>query len=59
MTTIEQMDYAHKCLNRLLEIDEEIYYLDKQRDSERILALRKESLKIQIEADRHLLSSIS
>lgn len=59
MATIEQVEYTHKCLNRLLQIEEEIYYLDKQRDRERIQALRKESLKIQIEADRHLLSSIS
>lgn len=59
MTSIEQLEYAHKCLNRMLEIDEQIHVLDKERDSKIIEELKRESLQIQLQADRFLLSSVS
>jgi hypothetical protein len=54
MTITQQFDYAHQCLNRLLEIDEEMALLDKKRDSQRILELKKEILRIQVKADQYL-----
>jgi hypothetical protein len=54
MTITEQFDYAHRCLNRLLQIEEEMAFLDKDRDSERIKQLRNEILEIQVKADHYL-----
>lgn len=59
MTITEQVDYTHRCLNRLLQIDEELAFLDKDRDVARIAELRREILEIQISADRHLQSVFS
>jgi len=59
MTILEQIDYAHKCLNRMLEIEERITCLDKERDKELIESLRNQSLQIQRQADQYLLSSVS
>ena len=59
MNQVEQLEYTHKCLNRLLEIDERIHCLDKNRDKELIEELQRESLRIQIQADYFLLATVS
>jgi len=59
MTIVEQWEYAHQCLNRLLEIEEQIYCLDKERDKDLIALLSAQALTIQAEADKILLTSVS
>lgn len=48
------MDFTHDCLNRLMDIDEEISLLHRERDKERINELRLEQLRIELTADRVL-----
>ena len=59
MTTVEQMEYAHQCLNRLMEIEEQIACLHKERDKEMIAVLSSQALAIQSQADKVLVTSAS
>ncbi len=59
MNITEQMEYAHQCLNRLLEIDERITCLHKERDKRFIAELQLQALAIQKQADKVLVTSAS
>jgi hypothetical protein len=59
MTTVEQMEYAHQCLNRLMEIEERIACLHKERDKDVIANLLSQALAIQSQADKVLVTSVS
>ncbi len=59
MSSAEQMEYAHQCLKQLLEIDERILCLHKERDKQFIEELQLQALAIQQQADRILLTSVS
>ncbi len=59
MSTVEQTEYAHQCLIRLMEIEERKACLDKQRDKDMIMSLSLQALAIQAEADKVLVTSSS
>ena len=59
MSTVEQMEYAHQCLNRLMELEEQIACLHKERDKEMIAVLSSQALAIQSQADKVLVTSAS
>lgn len=59
MTSVEQMEFAHQCLNRLMDIQEQIACLHKDRDKERIADLSFQVLQIHRQADKVLITSAS
>ena len=59
MTTAQQMEYAYQCLNRLMEIEERIACLHKERDKDVIAVLSSQALAIQSRADKVLVTSVS
>ena len=59
MSTVEQTEYVHQCLNRLMEIEEQIACLHKERDKEMIAVLSSQALAIQSQADKVLVTSAS
>jgi hypothetical protein len=59
MTTAHQMEYAYQCLNLLMEIEERIACLHKERDKDVIAVLSSQALAIQSQADKVLVTSVS
>lgn len=59
MSTVEQTEYVHQCLNRLMEIEEQIACLHKERDKDMIAVLSSQALAIQSQADKVLVTSAS
>lgn len=59
MASVEQMEYAYKCLNELLDIDQRIATLHKERDKDIIAELSHRALEIQRQADRVLFTAVS